>query len=703
MNDKLKNWLYECLITGLHAILISILIESVHRWSILDALKWLSSHSLEFLFITLLLFLLLVTFRIFNKKMYYSLSLICLLLFGILAFASYTKQSLRGDPLLPSDLLLVNEARNMLDFFSESIPYIYIIVTILLIIVLAFVIYKIPKGSKRNLLHFISSPLIFLLLVLMVSQEINHTHTLINKLFSIQTDNENQVANYDKNGVLTSFIKNVKVKNMDEPNKYTKRKIDEIINDIDRQPELNPSPRKPNIIVVMSEAFWDPTIIDSITFNKDPLPNFHALSESHTSGTVLTPVFGGSTANTEFEFLTGLSMQFLSNGSVPYQHNIDKPIPALPHILKNNGYKTIALHSYHNWFYKRYEVYKYLGFDNFNSIEFFEKPEPDAMYTRDTDITKFILNQIKQSDTPNFIFAVTMQNHGPYKTDAKKYYASMEITDDRTNGTLTKDSTNIIEFLADNLYDIDQDFNKFITELNELDEETMVVFFGDHLPLLGDNYKAYRETGYYKDDKSYEEYLKMHSTPLLIWDNFSTEKEEIHLGTSFLGAYILQRAGIEGTYLTDFLNNQRQNGMYNIPRLDYVDDANLDTRDLLSYEYLQYDILFGNMYGIENQSSIQPSKEYRLGMVDPKINKVTSKVEDDVPYLLIEGKNFTVATKAFIDDNEVETYFENGERLRAFYTPNKNNEEVVLKIVDSTGKSLAKSNTYKFPQKQETK
>src|SRR5690606_16308179 len=135
----------------------------------------------------------------------------------------------------------------------------------------------------------------------------------------------NQQWNYDHNGFVMAFTRNIKWMQVEPPSDYGEQQVARIIEKYNEEP-YPLSNRKPHIIMVMSEAFWDPTEMENVEFNQDPLPNFHALQEKYTSGNLLVPVFGGSTANTEFESLTGYSVNFLPAGSIPYFFYVKKPV-----------------------------------------------------------------------------------------------------------------------------------------------------------------------------------------------------------------------------------------------------------------------------------------------------------------------------------------------------------------------------------------
>ena len=370
---------------------------------------------------------------------------------------------------------------------------------------------------------------------------------------------------------------------------------------------------------------------------------------------------------------------------------VSTPIPALPNILRNQGYTSTALHTYHNWFYNRTDVYKNLGFNNFVSLEFFPNPIQDDMYYRDNEITDEILKLVKENDEPNFIFAVTMQAHGPYKTDSKKYYASIEA--ELEKGT----EENILEYYADTLVEIDKELARLINSLEELEEDTIVVFYGDHLPLLGEDYQVYKEAGYFDGEESYSNYEKIYKTPILIWNNFDTKRENLNISSTFIGPYILDLAGLDGYYLTDYLNKLNSQEINYFPRLDYEDQSNLSKSDKENYKILQYDILFGEKYGlVDNQVTYEPSATYRLGYADAHIQNAKLTTYNGMKAYLLTGDHFTTSSQVYINDEAVASTFVNSEEMYAFVPDDIDAETIVMKIFDSKNALLSYSNIYQL-------
>jgi phosphoglycerol transferase MdoB-like AlkP superfamily enzyme len=674
------------------------LIELIYRGGLETLLTWLGAYPKQAIYLFLFLFLLNGVLLLLNYKFFFLLSIIINTTFCILAFSSFIKEKLRGDPLLPTELKMVDEAKNMLSYFSNLSTPVWLLIITAIVLYIAFVIFVFIKikNTKISKQYYIVPGIFFILFTSFVYHDLTNQNGLLKKAFDITVNPYNQKENYHNNGVLLSFIRNIYGIEAERPSNYSKKSVENLIKDIEASKAFKgmDDSEKPNIIIIQSEAFWDPTVVDTVNFNKDPLPYFHELSEKSTSGLIHVPVFGGNTVNTEFEVLTGMSNQFLPPGSIPYTHFIKEPIPALPNILRGQGYQTTAIHPYQSWFYQRDQVYKYLGFDNFLSLEFFPNPIQDLFYYRDKEITDEIIKKIETSDKPNFIYAITMQNHGPYKSDSKKYYASMEAELNIPNKIFTPEAENILEFQTDNLVEIDKELERLISYLQSSERKTIVAYFGDHLPLLGDDYLVYKEMKYFQNDQTYEGYLNMFQTPLLIWNNFDNQEKKIEISSVFLGPYLLDLAGLKGYYFTDYLNELRRAGKTFLPRFDYLEYSKLNKGDIEIYEELQYDIMFGSKYGlVDNQVPITPSKTYRLGYGDPNIDSATvTTTEKGERAVLLKGNYFTTSCQVYINGEAVGSNFIDENTIYAIISKDMKPTEVIMKIFDSENKVLSVSN-----------
>ncbi|MDO0824753.1 LTA synthase family protein [Desulfosporosinus nitroreducens] len=686
-NFKFYNGLLNLSLITCLPLFMLFSLETVYRGGISSTLSWIAQYSKQFLLSYVLMFGVINFFYVFKRKIYISMGVLFLSFFSLIGLISRQKLIWRGEPLLPWDLILGKEALIIAKEFSgtpELIPLLYISVITISLLLSVQVIPKEVFNWRGKLAPFAIS---LALLISFYSGVIS-----LEKTFSLQQINWSQKLNYEENGMLLGFILNTTYLSVDKPDNYEQELVKEIISNTTPSYIVDPN-FKPNIIFVMSEAFWDPTLLKEVSFSEDPIPYFRSLQKDQTSGVMLSPVYGGGTANTEFEVLTGLSTQFLPKGVVPYVEYLRKPIDALPAVLKKQGYETTAIHTYDNWFYGRNNVYKNLAFDKFISKEFFDQPEYNGPYIRDTELSQRILSEMKKTEKPDFVYAVSMQAHGPYSAEETPENSV------KVSGDISPSSRAILENYTQIISDVDQSLKLLIEGLEQLSEPSIAVFFGDHLPMLGTNFDVYQEANFFQDELNYQDYLNMYSVPFVVWDNFSNDKEELRISSNFLSSYILERAKKPGSPTTDFLHSLIQNGSSVVISEHHLQREDISQKEISQYQLLQYDILFGNEYAylIKPDHKPQVNSDYIVG--DGRALIVNAS-PPNTSVIEITGENFLFDHKVYINGQLVQTDFENPTYITASLPKRLNNKsgalDIQIKLTDSMGNVISESNTFKL-------
>ncbi|GAA0178492.1 LTA synthase family protein [Clostridium sediminicola] len=583
-------------------IFIILFVESLHRPSFKNALKWLKNKPSSFILNIFMLWLIFsITMAIFNTE---NISL-AIVSFLVLLFSLINKYKIRfrGDPLFPWDLALKKECSGMKSYFINMetiINGLFILVFSILVLILF------PRTHLTFTIRILTLSISILFILLISFRDFLLSYPLFSK-FKGSNYPEQQSEFYDKNGFVLAFILNIK--NLFNPiiKEYSSEKIQNILkNSIDKKNKSftnSISEKQPNIIVIMNESFWDPSSIDKLHFFNELTPTINSLKKSSGFGALISPEFGGGTSNIEFEFLTGHSMYFLPTGSMAYQSYLNKPIEALPHHLKRNGYKTIGLHSYERWFWQRESAYKYMGFDDFISCESFTNPEIKGCFISDMEFSKKVINVYENTEEPLFLYGITMQNHGPYQHSR---YTKMDID---LESPLDNSALDELKTYAQGVHDGDKALKHLIDYFDNIDDPTIIVFFGDHLPMLGKNFSTFVQSGYINEERpvdwSMEEKLKMACTPLIVWSNYKNSNVDLgNITPSFLGPKILDYAGLEKPLYFDFLSSFAKTSTMLSSRVPNVFESTLEkeTFDELVSEYkiLQYDQLFGENYMYAN-------------------------------------------------------------------------------------------------------
>ncbi len=247
-----------------------------------------------------------------------------------------------------------------------------------------------------------------------------------------------------------------------------------------RQPALGTAP---DIVVILSESFFDPGILRDVD-SCDYLPRWCQLRTLGQAGQMLVPTYGGNTTRTEFEVLTGVPYALLPAGVYPYLSVVRGPMASLPQWLRELGYRTTAIHPHKRTFWQRQRAYPRLGFDRFIAEEDMTDFTRKGWFLSDSDMTDQILEVIEQSsDQPQFIFAVSMENHGPWNKprpglDQKRLEAIPAPSGLDSEGQL---AWRQYIYHAQNAV---SELERLSNHLKTRDRPAIVLFFGDHLPQL---------------------------------------------------------------------------------------------------------------------------------------------------------------------------------------------------------------------------
>ncbi len=561
--------------------------------------EWIMSHiSIYMAGVLYILFIFLLAYVLLGN-LYFS-SLITSFLLLAIGFIHYNKLNIRVEPLYFNDYKQLQAMKDVLPMITEYISIRQIFVVLVLFIGMGFLSRYLPKLKIALWMRGI----MFAVVITMLYSYTNFPKTFMNDFVQssqVEIVKWNQIENYEVNGFLFGFLSNIHSDIIEKPKTYSK---DSVLETAEKyasgNASINESENKPNIIYLMSESFWDPTKLD-VEFSADPLANLRPLMEEHVSGAVLTPVFGGATANVEFEALTGMSTSFLKIGAIPYQEAVTKQsfIPTIASDLELKGYRTLAIHPYNRVFYKRNHVYNTFGIDEFideKTMSFQERTLGGVI--TDESLSYEILDQIKKTDEPLFIHAVSMQNHMPYNPGA---YEENQIG----IAGLGKESIATLEVYTEGIRRTDEALQLLVDQVEELDEPTVIVFWGDHLPILGTDQAIYKEAGYETEDRRMNT-RKYSETPLLIYSNFSKGQRDLgSVSPNYFAAIVYDLIGFDKPAFYNLLDELRDEipGLKSNLRLDsaqeFMTELNEKQEELLEdYKLLVYDLLIGEQFSL---------------------------------------------------------------------------------------------------------
>jgi len=520
------------------------------------------------------------------------------------AFVSQQKQVFLSDPLYPTDFLFGRQIMELMPVLVRDRPWTAVAVVIGLLaaivmigLLLRYAWRNFPRLTHRERLARVvfAVPMLIAFWNVMDYTQFSWIRDRL-RVVPIMWD---QKENYRHNGFALAFMINLPMANVSAPAGYMADAIDRI--PVKPLPAGTTHRSKPDVIVLMSESFWDPTLLPKVKLTPDPMPTVRELQ----GGTVFSPEFGGMTANVEFEALTGFSNAFLPYGSIPYQQYIRNPIPSLATFFRGEGYAARAVHPFQGWFWNRSAVYKSFGFDTFRSEETLPPMQKRGIFASDESLTKEIIRQADAMEDPFFFFAVTLQGHGPYEPNR---YAKNTI---KVEGDLPEKDRQVLATYAQGIKEADDSLKMLMDWAKRRDRETIIVLFGDHLPPL---HTVYTSTGYMKDvtaarKGTKREMLAGHETPLVVWSNKTGAQKDIgSISPAFLSNTILKQAGYEHPYYTGFLGKVRDHfrvvDRYMLLRKNGKDVADWQRQPkipglLRDYRFLQHDMMFGKRYSTE--------------------------------------------------------------------------------------------------------
>ncbi|MDD4779308.1 MAG: LTA synthase family protein [Tissierellia bacterium] len=608
-NKHKTIFIYLCLILFV-PLLFSLSIQFIQFENIAYTVNWILDHRIPFFMGYILIVLL-------------YLALLCIGSFGfatastgaisfVLAIINYYKCKFRNEPFLPWDLTSSSELKQIIPQLKIE-PTLAIIFCILVYLTLIYFTRKIKIKKPPSLkIRIIVRTAAFFVILFIGLKYINITFfndAFLNNL-NISINNWEQAETYNNNGVVSAFVLNSANLAINVPDSYSKQKMTEINNDIkeltSKNNKNNIKKIKPNIIIIMSEGFWDVTNLPGINFENELLPTIKHLQDNYISGYNFSPKFGGGTSNVEFEALTGFANQFLPPNSVPYEQYILEPSFSIAKYLKNNGYSTLAIHSNNREFWNRNNAYKNLYFDNFIAADNFENPELKRGLISDMEVSQKIISEFEKNrsknDKPLFNYTVTMQNHMAYSSDK---WNESEIVKFRSNN-LSNSVVDGLKDLATGLNYSDKALKYLIDYFEKIGEPTIIVFFGDHMNLLGDyTEQVFEETGYLK--KGYTDLDKdfnLYRTPIVVWNNYTEFKCELgNISTFQLLPTVMDIFDLDMPMYYKYLNEIKNvsKGYARSVVLDELGNPsynlNNNQKEIYNkFNMIQYDQMFGNQY-----------------------------------------------------------------------------------------------------------
>lgn len=609
----------------LMALILTLVIECLSRRSFIGGFAFIIENPIAFAVNYLIALVLLLPTLLIPKRIA-SVALVSTLLFalGVIQFFVLIN---RVTPLSAVDFSIFFSIITIIDVYFKPYELALMILAILAAIagiVLLFIKTKSHGIKLKSFLISFFSATAALVVAIVIGFQTNHLTTRFPNLADA----------YNDYGFAYCFSLSVFDRGVNRPNDYSEDEMTEILDQIYGESEGEDSDdeqKKPNVVFVQLESFFDVKYINELTYSEDPVPNFTALKEQYPSGFLTVPVIGAATINVEFEVLTGMRIRDFGAGEYPYRTILsENTCETIAYDLLASGYRTHAIHNNEGTFYQRNEVYKNLGFESFTSIEYFPNPTYNPYgWAEDAMLTDEILHLLSSSEESDFVFTVAVQSHGDYPDD----YVAVEGDVTVTGGASNAATLSRYNYYVSQLHAVDEFVKAIYDEVMALEEDTILVLYGDHLPTL------------VKDSGITLSEMNDFQTEYIIIPNFEVESETFT--DKDIYAYQLFPR------VMDIIGNDE--GVINMFHRVCSEDE--DYADKLTK--IEYDVLYGEKYAY-GDTTYDPIDYMTMGSRDISITDVY--VEGD--YVYVKGENFTPYSVIFCDDDERDTEYLDSNTLR---------------------------------------
>lgn len=620
---------YSLVFHALWAMVMELMIESFSRHSLVKGFLFMTGSPLVFLYNALLIFMTLMFVYLVRRRFVLRLTISAIWLYG--GYMNGTVLSNRVTPFTAQDIKLLEDLADILDKYMSPDKLLLNVLLVVVVIVVLYLFWK--KGPKfRGKISYVRNIAGIAAVIALFAgcTVLGLENRVLSSYFG------NIAFAYEDYGFPYCFSCTLVGTGINKPYGYNQETIEELTDWEQEVPE-----ELPNIIFVQLESFFDVSTVEYLKCSQDPIPYFHSLMENYSSGAFKVPSVGAGTANTEFETISGMNMRYFGPGEYPHKTILKKTTcDSVPYALKEIGYSTHAIHNNKATFYSRVDVFPNLGFETYTSKEYMDiTSQTPTGWLKDEVLVKSVIDCLESTEGQDYIFTISVQGHGDYPK--KKILEDPVIT---VSGSPTKSKNNQWEYYVNQIYEMDQFVEDLITAVDATGEDSVIVFYGDHLPTM--DLTEEDVTNRYLFDTSY-----------VIWDNIGLPKKDQTLCAYQIGAEVLDQLGIHNGTMVQYHQNRR------------------GTRD---YQYdmqtLQYDLLYGKGYGYGEEGFHEPA-EFSMGIIDQIISRVV-QIDDKV---YIFGENFTTQSKVYVNDEFYSTGYINDHLIRVKELVLEEGDEVSIK------------------------
>lgn len=605
------------------SVILNICIECLARHSIFSTLAYVIANPFITAYNCIIILFTLSVALYFSKR----ISVVTVVCFAwlVLGIVNGILMGIRGTPLSAVDFTVLKSAYKLINLYI-SLPFLILLIIAALVAIGAIILLFIkqprvkPAYIKALLLTIVSACSIFF-----ISEKLITSETVVAAEKDIS-------KTYSKYGFACCFSYSLIEHGIDTPEAYSKDAVENVLSSIGYEEKYSTGDC-PNIIMVQLESFFDPSYLDirGLRFSEEPVPSFKKLKQEYPHGFLRVPAFGGGTANTEFEVLTQININTFGLGEYPYTTVLKgNAFESTAQYLKKNGYTTHAMHNHIATFYDRDLVYQNLGFDTFTSVEYMTELEKnDLGWAKDSVLSKEIKKALISTEGQDFVFAVSVQGHGQYPSE---FSGELPIT---VTGISDEEIKTNLEYYLKQIHEMDEFIADLISTVSEIPENTVIVFYGDHLPCLKLGDVNNQSLGCYPTS------CDRYSTEYVIWSNFDINCKNENIAAYKLSSKVLGAVDIHTGVFTQL--NQ---------------STKISQSTCAAYsKLLAYDMLYGNRYLNAIEKTV-PS-DMRFGTEDI----VITDVKRSGRYVKISGEGFTEYSVVFFNGRECDTAYVSSREL----------------------------------------
>ena len=636
-----KIWNYELSHIFVYSLVINMVMECLNKRSITGLMSIFTSPVI-FLMNTMIIMMTMSVAYLFRRRVFvYALVAVIWLLIAVVNFVVLCS---RKTPFTAMDIYLIRDAIKVIPLYINIFQMLLIVLCLVLVVMGLIVLWR---RSEKHVLQY-SNKKYYLTALFKIGIIFLLTYSYTAALIingRVDTHFGNLAKAYKDYGVAYCFTSSIKDRGISKSKEYSQQYMDNLKHNLDEtivDTETEHKDRKPNIIFVQLESFFDPKLVKDVVFSENPTPNFDRIRSEYSSGYLSVPCFGAGTANTEFEVQTGVNLDDFGPGEYPYRTVMQsKTCESAAYDLKKVGYATHAIHNNDATFYDRYKVFSHLGYDTFTPIEYMSSDyqKTPMGWAKDKMLVPQIRKTLDSTEGSDYIFTISVQGHGDYPEVMPEGY----IPSIKVENFFNEDEQNQFEYYVNQVHEMDSFIGELVDMLGRRREETVLVMYGDHMPTFSFTNDTVENGDIYQ-------------TEYFIWSNCGLEKKDMDLQAYQLSAAVFERLGISEGYIMKYHQTKHNAEDY-----------------LKQLKILEYDILYGDKQIYDGEIPYVAT-DLKLGIEDITIDEVYNYKD----YICVAGKNFNDFSKVLINNKEVETELIGSTMLKVPKRNVKSGDEVAV-------------------------